>query len=174
MAAPALIAWVILLLTGALTWGADQPSLTARHWPPGYFYRYSKLPVAEKEKLLARIDAALHRLKEEGGGLMAKGAVIEKPATTVKTYPKLTVLDESGLIIQARNVPNLYYRYRGPGPLNPNIFIVIKDARVNRTESFIRQGFVVEGDFQAYADKFVKAIMFGVENAQRDEGRERK
>jgi hypothetical protein len=162
-----------ILVAGSLAWGAAPPSLTARHWPPGYFYRYAKLPVPEKEKLLAKIEAALEKLREEGGGLVAKGAVLEKPSTTIKTYPKLTILDESGLIIEARRVPNLYYRYGGPGPLNPNIFMVIKNVRVNRTESFIRQGFVVEGDFQAYADKFVKALMFGVENAPRDGGQEK-
>jgi len=32
---------------------------------------------------------------------------------------------------------------------------------------------VVEGDFQAYADKFVKAIMQGLENAEKDEGPKR-
>jgi len=168
------VAAAILLLAGGLAWGAAPPSLTARHWPPGYFYRYAKLPVPEKEKLLARMATALEKLREESGGLVAKGAVIEKPSTTIKTYQELTILDESGLIIKARNVPNLYYRYGGPGPLNPNIFMVIKNARVNKTESFIRQGFVVEGDFQAYADKFVKAIMEGLGNAQRDEAREAK
>lgn len=170
MATATLIASVIFLLTGSFAWGAGPPSLTSRHWPPGYFYRYQKLKVPEKEKLLARIDAALQKLKDEGGGLIAKGAVIEKPDATVKIYKKLTVLDESGLIIMARQVPNLYYRYGGPGPINPNIFIVIKNARVNKAESFIRQGFVVEGDFQAYADKFVKAIMQGLENAEKCEG----
>ena len=39
--------------------------------------------------------------------------------------------------------------------MNPNIYIVIKQARVNVPESYIRYGFVVEGDFVAYADKFV-------------------
>ncbi|MBM4274262.1 MAG: hypothetical protein FJ134_07365 [Deltaproteobacteria bacterium] len=161
------------MLTSRVAGGAAPASVTARHWPPGYFYRYQKLPVPEKEKLLARIDAALENLKEESGGLIAKGAVIEKPDPGIKTYPKLTILDESGLIIMARQVPNLYYRYRGPGPLNPNIFIVVKNAKVNKTESFIRQNFVVEGDFQAYADKFVKAIMQGLENAEKDEGPKR-
>jgi hypothetical protein len=167
MSAPALIASVIFSLAATSAWGADPPTLRARHWPPGYFYRYAKVSIPEKEKLLARIDAALQQLKEEGGGLVAKGAVIETPSTTVKVYPKLTILDESGLIIQARSVPNLYYRYGGPGPINSNIFIVIKNARVNKTESFIRRSFVVEGDFQAYADKFVKAIMQGLEELER-------
>jgi hypothetical protein len=49
--------------------------------------------------------------------------------------------------------------------LNPNIYIVIKQARVNIPASYIRYGYVVEGDFVAYADKFVTAIMENLEGA---------
>ena len=62
-------------------------------------------------------------------------------------------------------MPNLYCGYQGPGPINPNIYIVIKKARVDIPESFIRHGFVVEGEFMAYADKFVTAIMENLEGA---------
>jgi len=78
-------------------------------------------------------------------------------------YERLPILDQSGLIIIARRVPNLYYGYRGPGPLNPNTYLVIRHARVNLPESYIRYGYVVEGDFVAYADKFVTAIMENLE-----------
>ncbi len=60
-------------------------------------------------------------------------------------------------------MPNLYYQYRGKAGINPNIYIIIKNARVNIPESYIRYGYVVEGDFVAYAHKFVKAIMEGLE-----------
>ena len=60
-------------------------------------------------------------------------------------------------------MPNLYYGYRGQGPLNPNTYLVIRHARVNLPESYIRYGYVVEGDFVAYADKFVTAIMENLE-----------
>jgi len=36
---------------------------------------------------------------------------------------------------------------------------------VNLPESYIRYGYVVEGDFVAYADKFVTAIMENLEGA---------
>ena len=81
----------------------------------------------------------------------------------IQTYPKLTILDESGLVIIARQVPNLYYQYRGKAGINPNIYIIIKNARVNVPESYIRYSYVVEGDFVAYAHKFVSAILEGLE-----------
>ena len=93
--------------------------------------------------------------------------MLEKPDPGVQIYPKLTILDESGLVIIARQVPNLYYGYRGQAGINPNIYIIIKNARVNRPESYIRYGYVVEGDFVAYADKFVKAIMEGLERSDK-------
>ena len=75
----------------------------------------------------------------------------------------MTILDESGLVIIARRVPNLFYQYRGQAGINPNIYIIIKGARVNIPESYIRYSYVVEGEFVAYADKFVSAIMEGLE-----------
>ncbi len=140
-------------------------SVSAKQFPTGYFFRYSKAPVPEKEQVLARLDATLKKLDKEGLGLIAKGAVIDRLGTDKQIYERLIILDESGLIITARRVPNLYYGYQGPGPVNPNIYIVIKKARVDVPESFIRHGFVVEGDFVAYADKFVSAILENLEGA---------
>jgi hypothetical protein len=79
------------------------------------------------------------------------------------TYPQLTILDESGLVIIARQVPNLFYQYRGKAGINPNIYIIIKNARVNIDESYIRYSYVVEGEFVAYANKFVSAVLGGLE-----------
>jgi len=81
----------------------------------------------------------------------------------MQTYSTRTILDESGLVIIARQVPNLYYQYRGQAGINPNIYIIIKNARVNVPESYIRYSYVVEGDFVAYAHKFVSAILEGLE-----------
>ncbi len=142
---------------------AQDASVQAKQFPTGHFYQYHKISIPEKEKVLARIDATLQKLTGEGYCLIAKGAVIEKPDPTVRIYPKLTILDESGLLIIARQVPNLYYGYPGKTGLNPNIYIIVKHPRVNVPESFIRYGYVVEGDFQAYASKFVNAIMQGLE-----------
>jgi len=153
------------LIAGINLARAQEATLKAKHFPTSYFYQYDKIPLGEKAKVLAKIDATLKKLHREGYGLVAKGAVIEKPSPEIRTYQKLTILDESGLIIVAHQVPNLYYQYRGRAGLNPNIYLVIKNARVNFPESYIRYGYVVEGDYAAYAHKFVTAILEGLERA---------
>jgi hypothetical protein len=155
----------LALLSGLLPARAQEASVKAKHFPTSFFYQYDKIPLREKAKVLAKLDATLKKLHREGYGLIAKGAVIEKPSPEIKTYQKLTVLDESGLIIIAHQVPNLYYQYRGRVGLNPNIYLVIKNARVNSPESYIRYGYVVEGEYRAYASKFVTAILEGLERA---------
>ncbi len=167
MTAKTFLALAIFLFSAANGLGpaAAAEAVGAKQFPTSYFYRFSKAPMAEKEEILGQLDATLKKLNREGLGLIAKGAVIDKLDTSQRVYERLTILDESGLIITARRVPNLYYGYMGPGPINPNLFIVIKKARVNVPESYIRYGFVVEGDFVAYADKFVTAIMENLEGA---------
>ena len=102
---------------------AQETSVKAKQFPTGYFSQYHKIPIQEKEKVLAKIDATLKKLTQDGYGLIAKGAVIEKPDPGIQTYPQLTILDESGLVIIARQVPNLFYQYRGKAGINPNIYI---------------------------------------------------
>ncbi len=160
-----LLVLIAVLTSGSLPAPAQEASVKAKQFPTSYFYQFYKAPIPEKEKVLARIDATLQKLNKEGYGLIAKGAVIDKLNPDVKTYAQLTILDESGLVIIARQVPNLYYQYRGPAPINPNIYLVLKQARVNFPESYIRYGFVVEGDYAAYANKFVSAILEGLERA---------
>lgn len=175
MTAKIALALAMLLFLSAppgLSPAAAGEAVSAKQFPAGYFLRLPKAPVAAKEKTLKQLEATLQKLNREGLGLIAKGAVIDKLDTRRPLYDKLTILDESGLIIVARRVPNLYYGYQGPGPINPNLFIVIKRARVDVPESYIRYGYVVEGDFVAYADKFVTAIMENLEGAARErEGR---
>ena len=154
---------ILSFISGGIPSWAQETSVQAKQFPTGYFYQYNKMPIQEKEKVLAKIDATLKKLTQDGYGLIAKGAVIEKPDPAIPTYPKLTILDESGLVIIARQVPNLFYQYRGKSGINPNIYIIIKGARVNFPESYIRYSYVVEGDFVAYANKFVSAILEGLE-----------
>jgi hypothetical protein len=151
------------LIMGVLPAPAQETSVEAKQFPTGYFSQYHKITIPEKAKVLAKIDATLKNLTGNGFGLIAKGAVIEKPDPGIMTYPQLTILDESGLVIIARRVPNLFYQYRGKAGVNPNIYIIVKGARVNIPESYIRYSYVVEGEFVAYADKFVSAIMEGLE-----------
>jgi hypothetical protein len=154
---------VLSLIMGVAQVWAQKISVQAKQFPTSYFYQYQKIPLQEKAKVLAKIDATLDKLTQEGYDLIAKGAVIEKPDPGTQIYPKLTILDESGLVIIARRVPNLYYQYHGQAGINPNIYLIIKNARVNIPESYIRYGYVVEGDFVAYAHKFVNAILEGLE-----------
>ena len=159
----ALLGLMLYLISGVIPAWAQDTAVRAKQFPTGYFYQYHKIPLQEKEQVLAKIDATLKKLTRDGFSLIAKGAVIEKPDPAIQTYPQLTILDESGLVIIARQVPNLYYQYRGKTGINPNIYIIIKNARVNVPESYIRYSYVVEGDFVAYAHKFVSAIMEGLE-----------
>ena len=144
--------------------------MSAKQFPANYFYKYQKVPIPEKAKILAKIDATLKKLNRDGFGLIAKGAVIGKLGPETKTYEKLTILDESGLIIITHKVPNLYYQYPGTAGINPNIYLIIKRARVNFPESYIRYGYVVEGDYAAYAHKFVNAILEGLERGNHEIG----
>jgi len=154
---------MLCLIFGVIPGWAQETSVKTKQFPTSYFYQYQKISLQEKEKVLAKIDTTLKKLTRDGYALIVKGAVIEKPDPAIQTYPKLTVLDESGLVIIARQVPNLFYQYRGKAAINPNIYIIIKNARVDVPESYIRYSFVVEGDFVAYANKFVKAIMEALE-----------
>ncbi|HSO72654.1 MAG TPA: hypothetical protein VLR91_08410, partial [Thermodesulfobacteriota bacterium] len=70
------------------------------------------------------------------------------------------------------HVPNLFYQYRGKAGINPNIYIIIKNARVNMPESYIRYTYVVEGDFVAYVNKFVSAVLEGLERPIEPQGRQ--
>lgn len=170
------LALMLLTLLGqAVLAPAQEASVQAKQFPPGYFYKYRQAPVPEKEQVLAKIDATLKKLNQEGYGLIAKGAVIDPRDTTRKIYDRLAILDESGLIIIARHVPNLYYLYPDPAAVNPNIYLIIKNVKVNIPDSYIRYGFVVEGDYVAYVHKFVTAIMENLEGAgARGEEREKK
>jgi hypothetical protein len=159
---------IFALMMGVGVGGAKEVSVRAKEFPGGFFYRYQKVPIKEKARILARIDATLQKLNGEGYGLIAKGAVLEKPDPGVRVYRQRTILDGSGLVMIARQVPNLYYRHQGQ--LNPNIYIIIKNVRVNFPESYIRYGFVVEGDFAAYARKFVSAILEGLEGSLKGPG----
>ena len=163
---------LLSLLMGVIPAAAQGISVKAKQFPTGYFSQYHKVPIPEKAKVLAKIDATLKNLTQGGFGLIAKGAVIEKPDPGVMTYPQLTILDESGLVIIAHRVPNLFYQYRGKAGINPNIYIIIKSARVNIPESYIRYSYVVEGEFVAYADKYVSAVMEGLERPVAPQGRQ--
>jgi hypothetical protein len=153
---------VLFLWLGGPSWTAlaQDAAVSAKQWPVGYFHQYRKVSLPEKEKILAKIDAALKKLNAEKGNLVVKGSVIDPLRPDLQTYKTLSVLDESGLILVVRNVPNIYYGYPGPpAGLNKNIYLVAKNARLNKTESYIKYWFVVEAEFLAFVDKYMRAIM---------------
>jgi len=158
-------ALLFVLTSAAAPAPAADTAVSAKQFPPGYFFRYSKMSLKEKEKMLDNLATALQKLNLDGLGLIAKGAIIGPVRSDRKTYDRLTILDDSGLIVIAHRVPNLYYRYQGPQPPNPNTYMVVKNLKVNERESYRRSGLVVDGDFLAYAAKFVTAIMEGWERA---------
>ena len=143
--------------------GPKKPRSRPKISPPAIFISTRRFPSRKKKRSWPRSTPPSKSSTGTSCGLIAKGAVIEAPDPGIKIYPKLTILDESGLVIIARQVPNLYYQYPGQTGINPNIYLIIKNARVNFPESYIRYSYVVEGDFVAYAHKFVSAILEGLE-----------
>ena len=153
------------LMGHSLSAWAQGASVKAKQWPAGYFFKYKKISLKEKEQILAKIDATLKKLNQEGYGLIVKGTVIDPLRPDQKIYQTLTVLDDSGLIIMVHQVPNIYYNYYGPpGNMNKHIFLVAKNVKLKQNESYIRYGFVVEGDYLAFSQKYLKAIMKWGEN----------
>jgi hypothetical protein len=161
-----------MLPAAALGAGAKAAAVSARQFPAGFFYQHQKIALADKAALLDQTDNTLKRLNKEGVGLMVKGSIIEPLRTDIPTYERLTILDESGLIVIVRRAPNIYYGLPAHAPLNKNVFLIVKNARVDKPESYIRYGFVVQGDFGAYPQKYVAAIIEGLESAVRQNAQE--
>lgn len=158
LAATALLglAWWAALLPPAL--GAD-PVVQGKSWPPGHFLKYRKITPKERQEILGDIAAKLKDLNEAGESLVVKGTVIDKLTPEKKIYDKLTVLDESGLRVIVRQMPNIYYGFSGPPHLmNPNVYLIIKKVKLNETDSLIKEAFVVEGEYHAYAHAYITAI----------------
>lgn len=129
----------------------------AKRWPLGFFFPYHQAPLRERDKVLQAIAARLDQLHAARQGLLVKGAILDPLRTDIPVYDQVRILDDSGLLIVVRRLPNLYYRFSG-GPLNRNTYLVIKNPRVNYLDSYIKQNFVVEGDFFAYVQSYIDAL----------------
>ena len=70
---------VLSLIMGVVPGWAQETSVRTKQFPTGYFYQYYKVPLQEKAKVLAKIDATLKKLNQDGYDLIAKGAVLEPP-----------------------------------------------------------------------------------------------
>jgi len=165
-----ILAAAIILTLFQLEVPAQGPpvSVKVKSWPAGYFFKNQKVSVKERQKILEEIDGKLRKLNADGDGLLVKGTVIEELRIDTPVYPRLSVLDESGLKVIVHQVPNLYYQFFGPKYLmNKNVFMVIRKVRINAVDSTIAQGLVIEGDFLGYERTYIQAIQKDLENAAR-------
>jgi hypothetical protein len=144
---------------------AVEPSVETFYWPPGMFLTYGKLKQAQKEIMLSEVENKLASLRQMGKVLLVRGNLMDKVRTDVPELNPATILDQCGFIVIVNNFPNIYFNFNGPQALiNRNTFLVIKNPKVDRTESFIRQSMVLRGDFYAFTQAYLKST---VENLQK-------
>jgi hypothetical protein len=137
-----------------------EPSVESYFWPPGFFLSFGKLKQAQKEIMLSEVEKKVAFLRQTGKGLMVRGDLMEKARTDISEYNPATILDQSGLVVMVRNFPNIYYNFNGPEALiSRNTFIVVKNPKVDRVESIIRQSLVMTGDFFAFSQAYFKATV---------------
>lgn len=147
-------AWVIsILLGGGMVMGSFAPPTAAAgveidsfHWPAGTFLNFSSLKQAHKDQLLAAVETKVAGFREAGRSMLIKGELLSKiEPETAELNPAL-VLDQSGLLVMVSNFPNIYYRFTKPEVRlrRPTVF-VLKNPKVDRAESILRQAVVVRG-----------------------------
>ena len=144
---------------------ADEPSVESYFWPPGFFLSFGKLKQAQKEIMISEVEKKLASLRQMGKGLLVRGDLMDKLQTEVQELNPATILDQSGFIILVNNFPNIYFNFNGPQTfISRNTFIVVKNPKVDRAESIIRQSLVLNGDFFAFSQAYLKST---VENLQK-------
>jgi hypothetical protein len=152
----------IITVTPALT--AD-PSVESSFWPPGFFLQFGKLKQAQKEIMLSEVEKKLAFLRQTGKGLLVRGDLMDKVRTDVSELNPATILDQSGMVVIVRNFPNIYFNFNGPNSLlNRTTYLVVKNPRVDRMESILRQSLVLTGDFFAFSQAYFQST---VENLQK-------
>jgi hypothetical protein len=144
---------------------AAEPSVETYYWPPGIFLSYSKLKQAQKEIMLSEVENKLASLRQMGKVLLIRGDLMDKVKIDVQELNPATILDQCGFIVLVNNFPNIYFNFNGPQAyISRNTFLVIKNPKVDRTESIIRQSLVLRGDFFAFSQAYMKST---VENLQK-------
>jgi hypothetical protein len=163
-----------LFLVLALTASAQSPTVRGKAWPPGYFLQDQALAPREHRRLLDELKLTLQQLNESGEALVVKGTLIEPWEPQKKLYSRATVLDESGLRVMVRNLPNLYYGFTGPRHLmNQNVYLLIKKVRLLEADSLQKGALLVEGDYQAYAAAYIQALQETMSRALQGENEDR-
>lgn len=157
-----IVFFMVFVPTPAL---AAEPSVESYFWPPGFFLHFGKLKQAQKEIMLSEAEKKVAYLRQTGKGLLVRGDLTDKVRTDISEFNPATILDQSGLVVLVRNFPNIYFNFNGPDSLiSRNTFIVVKNPRVDRTESIIRQSLVMTGEFFAFSQAYFKTT---VENLQK-------
>ncbi|HAY22121.1 MAG TPA: hypothetical protein DCY27_08130 [Desulfobacterales bacterium] len=147
---------------------ASEKIIESFFWPPGHFHQFNKISPSQRNHILEEIEKKLSSLRREHKSLLVKGEVVDKLRTDVNRYNPATILDQSGLIILVHNFPNIYCGFSGPKSLlNRNTFLLIKNPRVDRLESMVRQGFVITGHFLAFSQKYLEALSRGLQDGYR-------
>jgi hypothetical protein len=161
-----LAALVVSVLFTAIPGLATEASVESYFWPPGFFLSFGKLKQAQKEVTMAEVENKLDFLRQSGKGLFIRGDVMDKVRTDVQELNPATILDQSGFIILVKNFPNIYFNFTGPETLiKRTTFIVVKNAKVDRVESIIRQSLVLTGDFFAFSEDYFKSTVANLQKA---------
>lgn len=162
------VALLLILLSlgrGGPVAAQESATLSCKSFPPGYFVREMSLTPAKRQALLARIARELAALNAKGECLIVKGTMLEPPDTRRQVYDNITILDDSGLKVVVRKVPNLYYGFPGPPErINRNVYLVARRLELKELESRLSESFIIEGDFVAYAQGYLEALQRLFEN----------
>ncbi len=143
-----------------------EPSVESYFWPPGFFLHFGKLKQAQKEAMIIEVDKKVAFLRQAGKGLLVRGELMDKLRTDIPEFNPATILDQSGLVVMVRSFPNIFFNFNGPDSLlNRNTFIVVKNPRVDRIESILRQSLVVTGDFFAFSQAYFSSTVDNLQKA---------
>lgn len=157
---------LVCFLSTATPGLATEASVESYFWPPGFFLSFGKLKQAQKETMMAEVEKKLEVLRQSGKGLFIRGDVMDKVRTDVQELNPATILDQSGFIVLVKNFPNIYFNFTGPETLiRKTTFIVVKNPRVDKIESVIRQSLVVTGDFFAFSQDYFKSTVAFLQKA---------
>jgi len=161
-----------LLMVLLLSWSTSAPAAPASlavetyHWPPGVFLSFGRLKQAQKDRLLAEIEAKLARLRQEGKSLLVRGELMMRMQPEVAEFNPATILDQSGMVVIVNNFPNIYYKFAAPESLlRRNTAFVLKNPQVDRAESTLRQAVVLRGEFLGFSQSYIQAMTESLEKA---------
>lgn len=133
-------------------------AVEAYHWPPGAFLFYGNMKQVQKERLLSEIETKLAGLRQGGKSLLVRGELMTKVQPEVAEFNPAMVLDQSGMVVIVNNFPNIYYKSAAPESLlRRNTAFILKNPKVDRVESTLRQAVVLRGEFVGFSQSYIQA-----------------